>query len=808
MKAPLSWLQEYVPLHLPPHELAHRLTMAGLETLYVSGPSAGWGDKVTIGRVVEIEAHPNADRLRLVTLDLGNEALQVVCGAPNVAIDQRIAFARVGSKLKDSKTGELFTLTAATIRGVVSEGMVCSERELGLGEDHNGILELPADAPMGQPLASYLQDDVLDIDITANRGDCLSILGVAREIAAITGVKVSEPSLEYAEDGPEISGLISVAVEDPDLCSRYTASVVQGVTIKPSPVWMQRHLVQAGLRPINNVVDVTNYVMLEYGQPLHAFDLTQVRQATVVVRPAKPGEHMQTLDGEDQELQPPMLLITDPERAIGLAGIMGGANSEMTDATTDVLLESATFNAINTRRTATALRLRTEASLRFDKGLNPDLAIRALRRATSLIVETAGGKAAHGISDTFPGAASTTPIPLTHERIRRVLGTDFSQEHVEKVLSSLGFECTAEAGSAGEATLMVTPPYWRMDVSMEEDLIEEVARITGYDVVPDEPLAMAVADGAPQSLRDLREHIKDLLVAAGLQETMSYSLVSAASLERSQTSSLGLPEPMRVANPMSREQEYLRTTLRGNVLRALSAGLRQTSGTASIFEAGRVYLPRPNDLPEEREMVFAVMAGPREESLWQGDEDYLDFHDAKGLVTAAFNRLGVELTVERAEDPLLHPGRSARLLANGSPVGVIGELHPLAREQHDIDTPVAACFELDLGALLPAVTLRERTYSPFSRYPAADRDLAVIVDEAVPAERVHQILQSHPLVISAVLFDLYAGAPLPEGKKSLAYRLALQSSDSTLSTEQVNDAVAIVIAKLERETGAVLRTQG
>jgi phenylalanyl-tRNA synthetase beta chain len=806
MKVPLSWLQEYVPLQLPPHELAHRLTMAGLETLYVSGPSAIWGDGVTIGRVVELEPHPNADRLRLATVDLGNESLRVVCGAPNVAVDQRIAFARVGSKLKDSKTGEPVTLTAATIRGVVSEGMVCSERELGLGDDHNGILELPADAPVGQPLAIYLQDDVLDIDITANRGDCLSVLGVAREVGAVTGAKVSEPSLEYAQAGPETTSLISVVIEDPGLCSRYTASVVQGVTIKPSPAWMQRHLVQAGLRPINNVVDVTNYVMLEYGQPLHAFDLTQVRQATVVVRPARPGEHMQTLDGADQELQPPMLLITDPERAIGLAGIMGGANSEMTEATTDVLLESATFNAINTRRTASTLRLRTDASLRFEKGLNPELAIRALRRATALLLETAGGKAAQGISDTFPGEAPAAPIPLTHGRIRRVLGTDFSQEHVENVLSSLGFESTAEVGPGGEPALMVTPPYWRMDVSMEEDLIEEVARITGYDVVPDEPLAMAVADGVPESLRDLRERIKDLLVAAGLQETMSYSLVSAASLERSQTSSLGLPQPMRVANPMSREQEFLRTTLRGNVLRALSAGLRQTSGAASIFEAGRVYLPRPNELPEEREMVFAVMAGPRGESLWRRDEDYLDFQDAKGLITAAFNRLGVELTVERAEDPLLHPGRSAKLLANGTPVGVIGELHPLAREQYDIDVPVAACFELDLGLLSPAVASQERTYSPFSRYPAADRDLAVIVDEAVPAQRVRQILESHPLVTTAVLFDLYAGAPLPDGKKSLAYRLELQSADGTLSTEQVNDAVATVIEQLERETGAVLRT--
>ena len=805
MKVPLSWLRVYVPLELPPAELAHRLTMAGLEATYVPGAGAGW-DNVFVGRVVEVRPHPNADRLKLATVDLGNEALTVVCGAPNVAEEQKVAFARVGAKLIDPRTGERSVLTAATIRGVVSEGMACSERELGLGDDHAGIVELPQDAPVGQPLADYLpSDDLFELEVTPNRGDWLSVLGVAHEVAALTGAVVTEPSLEYPEEGPDVGELATIRIEDPEMCGRYTATVVQGLRVGPSPPWMQRRLTAAGLRPINNVVDVTNYVMLEYGQPLHAFDLSKVRQSTVVVRVAHEGERLLALDEEEYALRPPMLLIADPERAIGLAGVMGGANSAMTDTTTDVLLESATFNAINTRRTAAALRLRSEASMRFEKGLDPELAMRAVRRATALVLETAGGRAARGVADVFLGSAEPRPIRFTHGRLRQSLGVDFPHDRVVQVLTSLGFQCGPDAGSP--EALNVIPPYWRSDVGLEDDVVEEVARIIGYDSVPSEPLRGAVPSHTPQPERDLRERVKTLLVAAGLQETISYSLVSHATLDRAQALGPGRPEPLRLANPMSREQEYLRTTLRGSLLKTLSAGLRHAPDGLRLFEVGRVYERRPGDLPSEREMAIGALTGHRGDSLWSQSTGPLDFYDAKGAVQALLERLGANLVFEQAEDEMFHPGRTALVLANGHPVGVVGELHPAAKERFDLDVPVVACFELDLGLLLAQLPSKRHSYQSFSRFPTADRDLAILVDESTPAGRLQEILEDDPLVTRAVLFDLYAGSPLPAGKKSLAYRLELQSATGTLGAEEVNGVVAVLVDRLHRETGAVLRVQ-
>ena len=437
MRVPLSWLAEYVPLAMEPRQLAHRLTMAGVETVYEPGPGGGW-DKVVVGHVQDVGPHPNADRLRLATVETGGSTHTVVCGAPNVAAGQKIAFAQVGAVLVNGRTGEPMELTAAVIRGVESAGMVCSERELGLSDEHEGILVLPADSPVGAPLTEVLPSgDAFEIEVTPNRGDCLSVLGVAHEAAAITASEVIEPPLDYDGGGEDIARAVEVEITDPELCRRYTCTLVRGVRIGPSPEWLRRRLEEAGHRSINNVVDVTNYVMLEYGQPLHAFDLDQVRGGRIIVRPAGPGERFTSLDGQEHELRPPMLTIADEERAIGLAGVIGGLNSEMTGATANVLLESATFNAINTRRTAGALKLRTEASLRFEKGINPDLAERAVRRATRLILETAGGVAARGICDAFPGKSAPTRIPFSGASLRRSLGADYPPAQVRQVLASL-----------------------------------------------------------------------------------------------------------------------------------------------------------------------------------------------------------------------------------------------------------------------------------------------------------------------------------------------------------------------------------
>ena len=796
MRVPLSWLAEYVPLRMPPAELAHRLTMAGLETTYDPGPGAGWRN-VVVGRVVDVRPHPNADRLRLADVDTGGGTATVVCGAPNVAAGQKIAFAHVGATLTSGKTGEPMELTAAVIRGVESAGMVCSERELGLSDEHEGILVLPDDSPVGEPLASALPPaGALEVEVTPNRGDCLSVLGIARETAAITGEQVTEPPSAYDERGSSIEESVSVEIADASLCSRYTCTLVRGVRIGPAPDWLRQRLQDAGHRSINNVVDVTNYVMLEYGQPLHAFDLDEVRGARVIVRPAADGERFASLDGQEHALRSPMLMITDPERAIGLAGVMGGANSEMTDATQNVLLESATFNAINTRRTSNALKLRTDASLRFEKGLNPELAERAVRRATRLILETAGGEAAQGVCDVFPGRADSPRIPFSHDSLRRVLGIDFPAEQVSRVLASLGF--TVEQNNDGATT--VTPPYWRTDVGIEEDVVEEVARVIGYDAVEGEPLGGRVPEAIRQPERDLREELRDALVSFGLQETIFHTLVSAEDA--------ALPDgvaPIGAANPMSREQAYLRTSLRPALLRGAASAMRQQGG-AALFEVGRVFVPRAGDLPDEREMAAAVLAGPRGSALWDQGAEPLGFFDAKGIVESALARMGLSPSFERARDPLLHPGRAAAVLVNGEQVGVVGELRPQAVAQYDIPAAQAALIELDAQRLAPHIPAMRSSFAAFSRYPSAVRDLALVLDAAVPAQQAREIIERGPLVVRATLFDLFEGAPLPEGKKSLAFTVEFQSPSRTLETAEVNDAVAAIVAQMERETGATLRT--
>ena len=584
MKVPLSWLKKYVPISISTDELAHRLTMAGTEVGQVQKIGADWDrDKVIVGRVIKVDSHPNADRLTLPTVDLGNgETMAVVCGAPNVAAGQKIAFAREGARLFSPRSGELEPLKAARIRGVQSSGMVCSALELGLGADHEGILVLDDEAPIGTPLADYLGDAVLDIEVTPNRPDCLSVLGVAHEVAAMTGERVTEPDPSYAEDGPPIEGQVKIEIADTELCNRYSASLITGIQIGPSPRWLQDALVAAGQRPINNVVDITNYVMLEYGQPLHAFDFDAVKDRTIIVRAARPGEVLVTLDGERRVLSPPMLTIADGVDAVGLAGVIGGTNSEMHDGTTSVLLESANFDPVNTRRTAAELRLSTEASHRFERGIRAELAPLALRRATQLIVQVAGGIASQGIMDLYPGRQEKPPVKISRGRIKQVLGVDFSMAEVKSVLSSLGFEPVSgrPETKAPEAkvtkdrsdkdALWLRVPYWRSDIAIEDDLVEEVARIVGYDTIPTTMMSTSIPQHQLQPKRELKEHLKDLLAASGMREIISYPLTNQEVLNRVGLAS-NSPQPLKIANPMSGDLEYLRTSLRYGVLEALSS---------------------------------------------------------------------------------------------------------------------------------------------------------------------------------------------------------------------------------------------
>ncbi len=798
MKIPLSWIEEYVDTGLPAADIAERLTMAGTEIKGVQVIGAGW-DNVVVGCVAAMDPHPNADRLRLATVDLGAEKHTVVCGAPNLNLGDKVAFARVGANLVDGHDGKQFCLKAAKIRGVVSKGMVCSEMELGISDSHEGIMILPADAPLGAALSDYLGDTVLDADVTPNRPDCLCVLGIAREAAAITGNNLPDPSVEYPEDGGPIEKQLSVDIAAPDLCPRYCASLITGVKIAPSPVWMQQRLLKCGMRPINNIVDITNYVMLEYGQPLHAFDYQRIKGGKIVVRRPAKGETITTLDGEDRKLSPDMLVVADEKEAVALAGIMGGADSEVAPETTDILLEAASWNPANIHYTGRVLGIPSEACLRFERGIRPELTLPAIRRATQLIVELTGGEAAKGIIDVYPGKAEPEPVMVSAEETKRVLGVEFSIGQMAQALTALGFDC--EKGVDG---VSATAPYWRSDIHGAIDLIEEVARLIGYDSIPTTMLSQHLPRHNPSPSLTVKSSVLEGMIGYGFQEVITYSLVGLEALHRLLPDGGSFePEPLRVANPMTLEQEYLRPTLRSNLLAALSANRRHGEGGIRLFELGRVYLPRHKDLPEEPEMVCGVASGLRGEKSWHGGEDNFDFYDAKGVVEGLLARLDVAATFTEGRDPSLHPLRQAAIAAGDIHLGALGEVHPKVALAFDIPE-TAYLFELNLAALLP-LSLGHHMFQPISPFPTMVRDIALVLDAGIAHRQVADIIGGFPLVVDIAVFDVYSGEQVPSGKKSLAYSITFQSPDHTLTDDEVNKLQKRILDKLSAELGATLR---
>jgi phenylalanyl-tRNA synthetase beta chain len=799
MKVSLNWLKEYVDIVVPPSELADLLTMAGLEVKGTETIGGSW-DNVLVARVKAVNPHPNADRLNLPTVDMGGEEATVVCGAFNFKVDDKVPFARVGARLIDGHTGEVAALKAARIRGVVSNGMLCSEKELGISDRHEGILILPDDAPVGTPLKDYLGDIILDIDVTPNRPDCLSVIGIAREVAALTGQKVRLPEADYEEGLSPVQQRVSVEISDPDLCLRYCATLMSEVKLAESPGWMQRRLLASGMRPINNIVDITNYVMLEYDQPLHAFDYEAVRDGKIIVRRASPGEHLATLDGVDRELSPDMLVIADPDGAVALAGVMGGANSEVTGRTTTILLESANFNPANIHFTARTLRLSSEASMRFERGIRPELTLPAIKRATQLIAELAGGKVARGVVDVYPGEKEKDPIRLSTGKVGKLLGVDFSQEQIVETLTSLGFECQAQSASE----IVVTVPYWRNDVNLEVDLIEEVARIRGYDKVPMTMLSQPIPRQNPEPIIGLKRDLRQHLTGLGFQEIITYSLTGRELLNKlTAKGNSSDPAPIKVANPMSAEQEYLRPNLRASLLTALASNRKYVGGGIRLFELGLVYLPRPGDLPDEQEVLCGLLSGPGSESWWRNEDRLIDFYDAKGIIESLLGQLGLEAGFEECSDDGFDATKRASVMVNGSNAGLLGELHARVLDNFEIAGP-AYLFELSLKALLPLIT-EQRLYKPVPRFPATARDISLVLDAGVSHRRLVDIISSFPLVQQVELFDVYSGDQVPQGKKSLAYRVTFQSPSHTLTDKETNRVQQQILDKLSKELGAVLR---
>ncbi|MFQ5791945.1 MAG: phenylalanine--tRNA ligase subunit beta, partial [Acidobacteriota bacterium] len=758
-------------------------------------------ENIFVGAVLEVKPHPTADRLTLVTVDLGAERHKVVCGAPNVAAGQKIAFAKLGASLIDGHTGKPTRLKKVKIRGVESGGMVCSEKELGLSEEHEGIFVLSKEAPIGTPLVEHLGETIFEIDMKPNRADGLSILGVARDVGALTSQAVREPGLDFCARGAPVEDRARVIIEDPDLCLRYTAALIEGIEIGLSPPWMQERLVAAGMRPINNVVDITNYVMLELGQPIHAFDYDTIAEHTIIVRRACPGEEMITLDGVSHAFSPDQLLITDPRGPVAVAGVMGGLETEVTEKTRNILLEVATFDPVSIRRTALVLKAPSEASRRFAWGLPPELALIASKRATKLLVELAGGRAAEGTVDAFPGKVERAPITLEMKRLIQVLGVELPEETVRDTLTSLGFSVTEKVGKG----LRVEVPYWRQDVRIPDDLVEEVARIVGYDRIPSQPIAGRVPPRVPQPRRELRERVRDILAQAGMQEVVTYPLTSRSMLEQFLPADrLQHQEPLAVINPLNAGEERLRTSLRGSMLATVATNHRLQGEAFALFETARVYLPGTEALPDEVEHVVGAVTGRRVDRWGRPTEEWVDFFDAKAYLDRLFERLDLDVSYAAAEEYGLVPGRTAEIVSGDRRVGVLGQVHPRTASGFHVEQDVYL-FEVVLDDVLPLLKTARR-YKPLSRFPAVEEDLAVVVDCDLPAASVSKEILRYPLVVAAQLFDEYVGRPVPKGKKSLAFSVSYQAQDRTLTDKDVSMARTRILERLKKALGAELRS--
>jgi phenylalanyl-tRNA synthetase beta chain len=804
MRIPVSWLRSYCDPGLDAEALADVLTMAGLKLERLHRTGVGEPEAFVVGRVLEVERHPDADRLTVCVVDDGaNQPRTIVCGAPNVAGGQTVAVARPGAVMPDgSRLGE------ATLRGVRSSGMILAEDEVGIGEDHTGIMVLDDGARPGEPLADHLPiaDDVIEIEITPNRPDAMSVYGVARDLHAVTAAPLAEdPTAEDAEPrgDDEASDHAAVEIADPDVCLRFTARVFEDVTIGPSPLWLKQRLMAVGQRPISNVVDITNYVMLACGQPLHAFDLDAVRGSRIVVRRAQQGETMVTLDGVERRFDPDVALVCDAEGPSGIAGIMGGQVSEVSDGTTRVLMEAATWVGPNIMRTSRRLGLRTEASARFEKQLHPDIAMAAQRLAARLMVDLCGARLAPGTLDAYPRLAEPRHAILRHERLERLLGERIPAEQVEAILARLGFEPRPENGRVG-----VTVPPWRdADVQREADLIEEVARIHGLDKLPVTLPARRHAIGRLEPRQRLRRRLEDALRDRGLDECISYAFTSPRALDRLR---LDPGDALRVDNPLSEELSLMRPLLLPGLLDAARHNAAHGRPGLALFESAHVYLQTepldraPEGLPrgrrpaDEPEHIGALLTQAAPGS-WRSAPVPADFFAARALVEALLAVVAVDWRAEPSSRPFLHPGRAAAVLAGELELGWIGELHPLVARAWELEGPVAA-FDLDFGALAARAQLGPG-YRDVASFPAVRQDLAVVVAEERPARDVVAAVRvgGGDLLESVALFDLYRGGQVGEGNKSLALRLEFRAPDRTLTDAEVAERRAAI----ERELAGI-----
>ncbi len=824
MKVPFSWLREYVELSASAAEVAQRLTLSGTEVANIIPVGAHW-ERVVIGRVERFDHHPNADNLFLAEVRLAGETVTLVTAAPNLKVGDVAPVVLPGGRLAPGPT-----LQARNFRGISSNGMLCSGDELGVSSDKDDIYVLEPEAPIGEDLKTYLGDEILDIELTPNRPDCTGIVGIAREAAALFEAPFPPPPTNPSNG--RSSAAIQVFIDDPDLCPRYTAGYIEGKGSSGSPKWMQRRLYLCGMRPISSIVDVTNYVMLELGQPLHAFDADKLAGHTIRVRRARPGERLVTIDGVDRELSADTLVIADAHRPVAIAGVMGGIDSEISDSTQGVVVESATFDRISIRKTARALRFATEASKRFDKGLDPELPPTAAHRAFALIGELAGGSTADGLVDVYPGRAEPRSIAFSPHDVASLIGRDYSDSEIEGVLGRLGFALRC-AGTTYQAVV----PSWRRDIEGKADIAEEIARIVGYDTIPTLLPKGRLPNEAEEPLLRAEETVRSALAAAGLQEVITYSLVDPHAIAKLDAASTYPDGPdddsILISNPMTPEHSRLRASLLPSLLYTLAANLRYQERVA-IFEIARVFLPPLSPLPSEERRLAIALAGTRQPHGWSAAADPFDFYDLKAALEAGFRALHVELpeiiaTPNGTQAPTMehgasdgprtaagtarpdrrwgHPSRSAVLrLADDQELGFIGQVHPRVAERFNIERFEVYAAEIRMEPLLSRAQdqIDVRT---LPRFPAVARDLAVILDEQITHSEVVAVIKGSagPLLADVDLFDLYRGAPIPPGKRSLAYSLTFRAPDRTLAEQEVGSAMQAIETELTRQLGASVR---
>jgi phenylalanyl-tRNA synthetase beta chain len=810
MKVSWSWLTQYVEVDLTPARVADALTMVGLEIASVIDRYA-FLDTVRVGRITEVAPHPHADRLKCCQVDIGERILTVVCGAPNAAAGRLAPCALPGTEMPGGRE-----LKAEAMRGVTSEGMLCSAFELGLGADASGLMRLDDHLSVGVPLnrALGLSDPVLEIELTPNRPDCLSVLGVAREVAAICGKPLLYPPAPALPEGDEIHRETSVQILAPDHCPRYAARLLFDVAVGPSPDWLQDRLRSVDLKPINNVVDVTNFVMMELGQPLHAFDFDRLRGRRIVVRTAAEGEIFVTLDQKARHLTADTLMICDAEGPVGIGGVMGGLDSEIRPTTTRVLLESACFDPVSIRKTAKRFNLATDAAYRFERGVDPHGTIVALNRAAALMAEVAGGHPVPGHIDVHPRPAAQTIIDLDVHRANRRLGTDLDDGRMKTLLEEIGFRVSNKRANL----LEVSVPSFRVDILRGEDLTEEIARRHGYEKIATTHPALPSAGRRPAGDWRLRQRLRELMAGLGFAEVITYSFVHRDSRHRLR---LADDDPRRrevlIRNPLSEDQAVMRTSLVPGLLETAARNIAMGNRHLKLFETGRIFVAAEggtDQLPEETQMLAALWSGQRQDEHWtQGRQERqapCDFFDLKGVLEALLERLEITgirfgaLSPEQCD--CTRPGLSAWIAVGENPIGFIGEVHPETRAAFDLKQP-AFVFELSLPLLSRGIPAG-RQGRPIPRFPAITRDMTLIVDTVVESARLAEAITAadEPLVETVTLFDQYAGDPIPAGRKSVSFRITYRSDQGTLVDEQVNPLHQKITERLLARFGAALPT--